>query len=156
MCPNATVRGTVVLLAFAGTLAMAQSHPEWPHIGNGAIELALPAVATGPVDRVWYSSDGETLYARTHPGRTFSTSDFETWKPVQDASAVPPPDADPPAPNSPEPGARAKTRAGKMYGFARNAFRSDDNGSSWINLTAYKGTSILGSPLSDLAVSPLN
>lgn len=146
----------VVLLACAGTLAMAQADSGWRHIGNGAIELALPSVATGPVDRVWYSSDGETLYARTHSGRTFSTSDFETWKPIEDASVVPPLDGDPAAPNSPEPGARARARGGKMYGFARNAFRSDDNGTSWVNLTAYKGASILGTPLSDLAVSPVN
>jgi len=146
----------VVLLASAGTLAMAQVDSDWRHIGNGAIELALPSAATGPVDRVWYSVDGETLYARTRSGRTFSTSDLETWKPLADAAAVPPLDGDLAAPNSPELGARLRARAGRMYSFARNAFRSDDNGMSWVNLTAYKGTSILGSPLSDLAVSPLN
>ena len=97
MCPNATIRriGVVVLLVSAGTLATAQVDSGWRRIGNGAIELALPSAATGPVDRVWYSPDGESLYARTHSGRTFSTSDFETWKPVQDATVVPPQDGDP-------------------------------------------------------------
>ena len=158
MCPKATIRGITlaVFLTSAGTLAIAQGDVEWRHIGNSAIELALPSPATGPVDRVWYAADGETLYARTRSGRTFSTSDFETWKPVRDASVVPPLEGDPAAPNSPEPGARARARGARMYSFARNAFRSDDNGVEWVNLTSYKGTSILGAPLTDLAVSPTN
>jgi uncharacterized protein (TIGR03437 family) len=43
-----------------------------------------------------------------------------------------------------------------MYSYAQNAFRSDDDGATWINLTAYKGKSILGAPLADFAVSPIN
>ena len=42
----------------------------------------------------------------------------------------------------------------RFYGIGRDAYRSDDGGLSWSNLTAYKEASILGSPLSDVAVSP--
>ena len=129
---------------------------DWRHIGNSAIELALPSAATGPVDRVWYSADGATLYARTRSGRTFQTADFEIWKAVPDASNVPPPAIDVQATHSPEPGARARLQGPRMYSFARNAFRSDDGGVNWVNLTAYRGASILGASLSDLAVSPAN
>ena len=150
-------------LAFAGLVSLAQaptptSGPQldWRHIGNSAIELALPSAATGPVDRVWYSNDGATLYARTHSGKTFQTTDFETWKPVPDSPAAPPPAVDGQVANSPEPGARARLMGARMYSFARNAFRSDDGGANWTNLTAFKGASILGASLSDLAVSPSN
>lgn len=161
MCPKATFRGAVValavlLLASASRVALAQDgRADWRHIGNSAIDLALPSAATGPVDRVWYSADGAALFARTRSGRTFQTTDFEKWIPAQ-PSIVPPVDSDPAAANSPEPGARVRLSGARMYSFARNAFRSDDNGASWLNLTAYKGSSILGSPLADFAVSPSN
>ena len=41
-----------------------------------------------------------------------------------------------------------------MYGVGRDAYRSDDGGLSWSNLTAYKEASILGGELSDVAASP--
>src|SRR5258708_3479975 len=155
------LRSAVLGLASAGLGAFAQnlaSGPQfdWRHIGNSAIELALPSSATGPVDRVWYSSDGSGLYARTRSGRTFQTADFETWKTVPGAADAPPPSVDAQAPNSPETGARARAMGARMYSFARNAFRSDDGGINWVNLTSYKGASILGASLSDMAVSPSN
>lgn len=160
MCPKATVGlAAVALFASAGSSAFAQSdglRTDWRRIGNSAIELGLPSAATGPVDRVWYAADGNTLYARTHSGRTFQTVDFETWKPVADASITPPAENNPPAPNPPEPGSRVRTQRARMYAFARNVFRSDDGGDTWTNLTAYQGASILGAPLSDVAVSPSN
>src|SRR5690349_8925437 len=63
---------------------------DWRHIGNSAIELALPSVATGPVSRVWYSADGSVLYARTESGKVFETNDFEQWRRVTDSGIVPP------------------------------------------------------------------
>lgn len=164
MCLRATQRAksvqAVLFLLSCATSVLAQTpdqrQADWRHIGNSAIELSLPSAATGPVDRVWYSSDGSILYARTGFGRIFQTADLETWKPVTDASIAPPPEADSVAPNSPEPGARLRQRAAKMYSYARNAFRSDDDGATWINLTSYKGSSILGAPLADFAVSPSN
>ncbi len=146
----------------AGAVAWAQMAPaaafsaDWRHIGNSAVQLALPSAATGPVDRVWYSTDGGAFYARTHSGRTFQTTDFDIWKQVVDTAALPPSASNETAPNSPEPGARVRGRGVRLYSFAMNAFRSDDGGETWTNLTEYKNASILGAALSDMAVSPLN
>jgi uncharacterized protein (TIGR03437 family) len=160
MCREATVRlvkaaALLVVAAFG-----AQSQPvslDWRHIGNSAIEQSMPAVTTGPVDRVWYSQDGATLYTRTASGRIFETTDFEQWKRVQDQSITPPVAAYPEAVTLPEPGLKVRSQPGepgRFYGVGRNAYRSDDGGLNWTNLTAYKGASILGDGLADLAVSP--
>ncbi len=167
MCRKATVRAAAVAM-LAGAAALGQtvgaqgapgaapSATDWRHIGNSAVQLALPSAATGPVDRVWYTSDGAALYVRTRSGRTFQTADFDLWKQVADAAAVPPSVANDAAPNSPEPGARVRGQGPRLYAFGNNAFRSDDGGETWTNLTAYKNASILGAALTDLAVSPLN
>src|SRR6266511_89815 len=56
--------------------------PDWRRIGNSAFQIDLPSVATGPVNRVWYSADGSRLFARTDSGQVFDTIDFENWKPA--------------------------------------------------------------------------
>jgi hypothetical protein len=98
------LRRAVLGLALAGLSVLAQNTTsglqfDWRHIGNSAIELALPSAATGPVDRVWYSSDGTTLYARTRSGRTFQTADFETWGALPDTAIAPTPAIDGEAPH---------------------------------------------------------
>jgi uncharacterized protein (TIGR03437 family) len=130
---------------------------DWRHIGNSAIELSMPSVTTGRVDRVWYSADGSTLYARTFSGRIFETVDFEQWKRVQDSSMTAPVPANAEAVTVPESGAKLRSQPGgsaRFYGVGHHAYRSDDGGLTWTNLTAYKGASILGDGLADLAVSP--
>jgi uncharacterized protein (TIGR03437 family) len=130
---------------------------DWRHIGNSAIELSMPSVTTGPVSRVWYSQDGSLLYTQTFSGRIFSTADFEQWKRVQDQTAVPPAPANLEAANIPEAGLKLRSQppvSSRLYGVGRNAYRSDDGGVTWTNLTAFKGGSILGDGLTDLAVSP--
>src|SRR5581483_2284802 len=166
MCPKATVwanwsllPGIFLAVAFVPNAAFAQAEgirTDWRHIGNSAIELGLPSAATGPVDRVWYSSDGAKLFARAHNGRIFESVDLETWKPAPETTVVPPVSNSDAAPNSPEAGALLRVSGTHLYAFARNAFRSDDGGDSWLNLTAYHGASILGSPISDFAVSPVS
>jgi uncharacterized protein (TIGR03437 family) len=118
----------------------------------------MPSVTTGPIDRVWYSPDGSILYARTFSGRIFQTADFEQWKQVQDLSVTPPAPMNLEAVTIPESGVKLRSQpggGGRFYGVGHNAFRSDDGGMTWANLTAYKGASILGDGLADLAVSPL-
>ena len=73
----------VLMLALAG-LAPAQS-TNWRRVGNSAMDLLLAAPATGPVDQVWFSESGGTLYARTRAGKVFETSDYEVWLPSQNA-----------------------------------------------------------------------
>ncbi len=120
------------------------------------MELALPSLATGPVDRVWYSPDGATLFAKAASGRVFETGDFEQWKLVTDAKANPPSENNPSAANTPEAGLKLTSAAasGRLYGVGHDVYRSDDSGQSWTNLTAYRGACILGAGLASVAASP--
>src|SRR5579871_4013076 len=153
MCRRATIRFSVVfgLWVVSGWYSWAQTPSlDWRHIGNAAIELALPSVATGPVDRVWYSNDGATLYLRTVSGRTFETSTFEKWTRVTDSRIVPPSRQNPPSTSVPEVKPQAMVQAAgsnRLYSVGRNVYRSDDGGLNWSNLTAYRGVSILGGEL---------
>ena len=144
-----------VLMTLAGIVCASAQTTEWRHIGNAAIDLGLASVSTGPVARVWYAPTGDRLFAATASGRTYSTSDFEQWQPAADVTA--PPQSQASAPALPEPGARvreATTEAGRLYAFHTQAWRSDDGGSHWIGLTGYRGSSLIGADLTDLAVSP--
>src|SRR5581483_10660326 len=152
MCQSATLRtlAAASILAVSSCLAWGQSTGiDWRHIGNAAIELALPSLATGAVDRVWYSEDGSTLYARTASGRTLATKDYETWQRITNSAVVPPASAAAaPVPGrAPEAGLRVThptVGSKRYYAIGSQAYRSDDGGLSWTNLTAYRGTSILG------------
>ncbi|HYO81577.1 MAG TPA: hypothetical protein VES20_09260, partial [Bryobacteraceae bacterium] len=56
---------------------------------------------------------------------------------------------------TPEPQARIiAARKGVLYAAGEHVWRSEDAGAHWKNLTAFEGRSILGSRISDLAVSP--
>ncbi len=111
-------------------------------------------MATGPVDRVWFGADGSTLYALTASGRTYQTADFESWKLALNAPAPAPANSlVSVAPEDGQPRIQAVSAA-RVYAAGQNAYRSDDGGANWTNLTAFRGESILGSTLSDLAVSP--
>ena len=150
---SATVRVAVATVLAAGSL-LAQAVPEsWRHIGNSVVDRSLADLATGPVDRVWFLPSGPLL-AHTAEG-VFETADFETWHP---ASATPPasdPEQFTPV-RLPEPDALVRSRPGSTIAYAVGQFvyRSDDGGASWQNLTGYRGISILGGALRDVAISP--
>jgi len=159
MCHRGTTRARVVLgLTVAGCAALpalAQTRlPEWQHIGNAAVDAALPSMATGAVEHVWYSADGARLFAEMPSRKLFVTSDFETWTAA--TGEVPPPPADDPipVPRNPEPTIKVRREAGRIYAIGQYAYRSDDGGVSWADLTQYKHGSILGAGLLDLAISP--
>jgi uncharacterized protein (TIGR03437 family) len=145
----------LVPVLIAGLEAQAPQ-PDWRHIGNAAVDDSLAGVATGPVDRVWYSDDGSRIYARTHSGQTFVTTDLDTWSPAPAGQSTPPPEP----PNSasttvPAPNVRILGNAGdKLYAVGRFAYRSDDGGATWSNLTDYQNRSLIGPGLADLAISP--
>ncbi|HUO31877.1 MAG TPA: hypothetical protein VMU80_21835 [Bryobacteraceae bacterium] len=129
----------------------------WRRVGTSAMEVGLPGLATGPVDRVWYSDDGSLLYARTASGRIFQTKDFEQWRLTDDLKITPPAEQYASEYPAPEPFfklANQPATSSRLYGIGQNAYRSDDGGQSWANLTAFKGHSILGGGLSAMAVSP--
>ncbi len=159
MCRRATIRILAVIGVLAGALTGSAQNLalDWRHIGNSAIDMGLPSLATGAVDRVWYSADGSVLYARSEGGRVFQTSDFEQWRPVTDARIAPPAVVSPAVATLPEPGLKLGVQAatsGRIYGTGSNVYRSDDGGLTWSNLTGFKGLSILGEGLADSAVSP--
>jgi uncharacterized protein (TIGR03437 family) len=113
----------------------------------------LASPATGPVDTVWFGADGR-LYARTHSGRTFETSDYEIWTPSANASAPQAPQQ-PQVSRKPEPGSQiVAVGFGQVYGLGKNLFRSDDAGLTWNNLTGYKTESVIGTGQRSVAAGP--
>jgi uncharacterized protein (TIGR03437 family) len=175
MCRRATIRavGCVGLAALPWCVlrpAWGQGTGlGWRHVGNSAIQLTtLPSAATGPVDRVWYSADGSSLFAKTASGRVFRTPDFEQWQLVTDGKATPPATDEPEATALSRPEASFKLAtpsfgasaaaeaAGRLYGIGGDVYRSDDAGVSWVNLTSYKGVCLLGPGLRAITVSPLD
>ena len=156
MYKSATVRVLLVTVgASLGLLAQAPaSDITWRKLGNSLIDRSLAGLATGPVDRVWYSADGSQLLIRTPSGKVFSTSDFETWQP---ASGTPPVSSQAPVPGRlPEAGAQTRSGSARIYAFAKFVYSSQNGGASWDNLTEYRNVSIVGAGLRDVAVSPAN
>jgi uncharacterized protein (TIGR03437 family) len=158
--PGAIASGTILALAFtaaATSVAWAQSPaPTWYPVGNSLVDFSLAGLASGPVDRVWYSTDGGTLYATTFSGKTFETQDFETWK---ESTATAPPAADLSTLGTPlpEPGARLRgfnQERSTLYAFGAFVHQSQNGGASWDNLTGFRARSIIGGGVRDLAVSP--
>jgi uncharacterized protein (TIGR03437 family) len=126
---------------------------DWRRVGNSVVDLGLPALATGPFSRVWYSPDGSRLFAVTASARVFSTSDLERWEVSQEA--VPPAERNAPSRSLPEVGATVRDAGGdRLYAFGNSAWRSDDGGATWSNLTDWNGESLFHSTVADLAVSP--
>lgn len=135
------------------TTTAAAGRPDWRRIGNSAVDLGLAGLTTGAVSRIWYSADGATLFAKTADGRVFTTEDFEGWNGGPATPVIEPLAAR--ASRLPEAAAvvRSATR-GRMYAAGQFVYRSEDAGLNWSNLTGYRGQSILGEGILDLAVSP--
>ena len=155
MYKSATVR--ILIATVGGTLCLNAQVPgkqaiTWRSIGNTLIDRSLAGLATGPVDRVWYSADGSQLLIRTASGKIFATSDFETWR---SSPGTPPVPAAPASSRLPEADAQTRAGASRLYAFGKFVYASE-NGANWNNLTAYRNTSIIGGGLHDLAVSPVN
>jgi uncharacterized protein (TIGR03437 family) len=100
------------------------------------------------------------LFAKTASGRVFRTADFEQWLLVTDAKATPAAAEETAAPSAPEMAFKMATpsgsaaAAGRLYGIGSDAYRSDDGGVSWVNLTSYKGACLLGQGLRAVTASP--
>lgn len=138
-----------------GYLAAAQTAPQWRRVGSSAAELMLASPATGPVDRVWFSSEGSLLYARTRSGRVFQTPDFETWTPA--TSVAEPSEPLPGLPvRTPEAGARVISARSRLYSLGHQLMRSEDDGHTWANLTGFKSESVIGGTQRSVALSPAN
>jgi uncharacterized protein (TIGR03437 family) len=148
----------------AGALALGQTGSEplrldWRKAGSSSVDLMLAAPATGPMNEVWFSPDGRTLYARTQSGKVLQTVDFENWT----AAATPASRSEPltgitaarlPAANAILRASPADAR--RIYALATHVYVSADGGRNWTNLTAFKDESVIGGGQHDLAVSPLD
>jgi uncharacterized protein (TIGR03437 family) len=146
---------TAMVLATCAAWAQAPAS-NWYPVGNSLVDLSLAGLASGPVERVWYSFDGVTLYATTFSGKTFETHDFETWK-ASPASAAASADLSTSGTPLPEPGARLQGFNGQrstMYAFGEFVYQSQNGGASWDNLTAFGSRSIIGGGVRDLTISP--
>ena len=138
----------------------AEIQRDWRRVGNAAIDRSLAGLATGPVNRVWYSNSG-SLMVQTASGRVLETADFEKWKAVAPGTsvAVPPNPQNALAVRLPENGAMVRAAVGAPstnYAFGKFVYRSETGGASWDNLTAFRNISIIGDDIRDLAVSPSN
>lgn len=133
-------------------------HPDWRRIGNGAVDLFLASLATGPIDRIWFSGGGTRLAVKTKSGELFLTEDFETWKRSPDLQPPAEDDILPDGATAPW-DARGKVVVAsegspRLYALGRYVYRSDDGGRHWANLTRFGRESIIGGGMHDLAVSP--
>ncbi len=146
---------SLLIFALAFLASASYAPAQWRRLGNAALDLQLSGLATGPMDRVQFRSGDARLFARAGAGQWYSTGDFETWSVERSeppASAPPPPIPD----RLPEPDAalRATSARGVVYAAGLHVWRSEDGGRTWANLTKWKQSSLLGSPVADLSVSP--
>jgi len=158
MCRRETgVRNWLTAALVVGALSLPAAQAQiWAPVGGMTVAKGLAGPSSGPIQFVWYSSSGNRLLVQTSSRRIFETSDFEHWR-LNTTDAVPPVPPGAAAASLPEPSARAIVRGSRMYAQGRgNIFLSDDNGRTWVNLTAYNNESILGGGFTALAVSPAN
>ena len=157
MCPDVTSQRLPSLLALVVLAAAAQTpppvRPDWRPIGVPLVDLELASAASGPVERVWFAADGERLLVRTARGRIFQIRDGERWEPAQES--------EPPALQAFSPDSPWLARVFphpldplRRYALGADVYRSDDGGRTWVNLTRYRGRSIIGDGVRDLTVSP--
>lgn len=154
---------TVLLVILAPCRGLAQPAaplrpltPDWRHIGNLVVDEALAGAASGPSKRVWYGPGG-ILYVQTGSGRVFQTTDLESWQ--VSSAQVPPAGTNAAVGSLPEPGAQTRAFPGdgsRVYAFGGYVYRSEDGGSHWENATIYRGTSLIGTGIADLAIAPGN
>jgi uncharacterized protein (TIGR03437 family) len=155
---------TLLLASATGMHLRAQSGPapvatEWRRAGNLSLDrsavVGLAGVSSGPVARVWYSASGDKIFAQAPNGRVFETSDLEQWA-ASSVTEIPPREPLPDfARSRPESGAKVRrSLRERVYAAGRFVYRSDDDGANWTNLTEYRGQSILGDGVADIAPSP--
>jgi uncharacterized protein (TIGR03437 family) len=140
----------------APPVAAAGPAPDWRHIGNFVLDEGLAGAASGPCKRVWYGPGG-VLFVQTGSGHVYQTADLESWQ-VSNAP-VPPPGANIAVGILPESGAQTRALPGdssRVYAFGEYVYRSEDGGAHWENATFYRGASLIGGGVADLAIAPGN
>ena len=161
MGQNSTVRklwATQYLFLVASGITVAQPvlNSDWRRIGNAAVDFSLSGPASGAVDRVWFDAEGAKIFARLPSGAVYATEDLEGWQLAPEGAV---PTTNPKVQLKRVPiGSRMTTGqflgARKAYAAGLHVWRSENGGEGWQNVTSYKGQSILGGEVFDLAVSP--
>lgn len=152
-------RVRIVLLSLAlviGGIAKAQTTEAWKQIAGTTVDAGLAGPASGPVKAAWYAAGTGRLLVETESSRVFETADFIHWRLNSDAHA-------PEIANAasvvslPEAGAKIRSGGSRLYAEGpSNVYASDDNGRTWLNLTAYNGRSVIGDGFTALAIAPGN
>lgn len=143
-----------VLLPSVGLAQRATTTTPWRQVGNRLQLLGLPSPAGGRADRVWFAEGGSGLRVMLPGGEVWGTENLETWS--RRAEALPAIAAAESA-TLPEPSARTRARTVRsavVYAIGQDVWRSSDGGQHWENLTRYRGNSILGGRIRELAVHP--
>ncbi len=152
---NLALRAAAIcLLAGVCPAQTASDRAAWRPVGNTLQLLGLPSPAGGRTERVWFTPDGSGLRVVLDGGQVWGTDNLETWSRRNEAIPL----AEP-AESATLPEQMAKTRArtvrsAVVYAIGRDAWRSANGGSNWENLTGYRGSSILGGRIRELAVHP--
>lgn len=138
VCLRATICLLLLLIGSGNARLFSQEiRLNWRPIGNTSIHHQTGDPATGPLIRVWFTSN--SIAVVTKAGEVWEYSDGH-WK----ASSLEIPE-------------EQQLRSGSLEcRVDQDAFCSEDNGLTWENLTSLNGSSILGAPLSNIAVSPSN
>ncbi len=128
-----------VFCAFAGIVsAQAPLAMDWRQLGSTTVLADAPDPVGGPVSRVWYEPSG--LHVRTRSGRVLRYADEAGWLAAEEAQAT----------------AGARSGGGRVFHANGHLLRSEDGGNTWLNMTAFRGQSILGGRAIDFAVAPGN
>jgi len=133
----------------------AASRWDWRPLGSQLLELSLADLAGGPVERVWFSAEGDRLFIRTRSGRIYSTSGDERWT-IEPSVQPPPPSSEIRLLGATGPARiwRHPLDPARLYAAGSDLYRSDDDGRNWLNLTNHRARSIVGDNVKDLAISP--
>ena len=135
----------------------AASNPDWRHIGNISSRSGIGRSGHRvPVKRVWYGSGRHDFVQTASAGRVLSDGGSGELAGEQCAGASR--RSDIVVRSLPEPARRPALarQTGRVYAFGEYVYRSDDGGAHWENVTSYRGDSIIGGGLADLAIAPGN
>ncbi|MCC6262294.1 MAG: hypothetical protein IT169_01860 [Bryobacterales bacterium] len=138
------------------TLAAREGQDRWVPFGNTSILAGVAGEASGPVERVWF--DGAAPAVQLPDGEIYRWMERRGWALIENATSPERPE------NRIVPRPRADARFTLAHPMARNVvyalgdqiYRSDDGGTHWTGLTRYRGISLLGESLADLALNPLD
>ena len=130
------------LLALA-PLGFAQDGAAWKRVAGTSVSIGFAGTASGPVEALWYAAGTGALVARTASGRVFETADFSQWK-LNSSPGVPA-------------AARPAVSQTRTYSFRHDiVVASDDAGRTWMDISGFKGRSLIGDGFTALALSPVN